>query len=204
LHLKFYLDYCAPVLYELLPQPLIPLSHGKELNAQPTSQTNFTIHSIPLVHRVTDFVLALMPLITHPMQSFANLSNRLSLAEQPHPEVHLTKFLGKGSAGNVFQGSLQNSKSDEVIGKIAVEEESQSLLQNEAQIYSTLSALQGSVIPTAHGLFTGRGFQLLILQYVGEAITSFSDLSDSQRCVNVLIHLSNPWYNLAIPSLEHL
>ncbi len=97
-------------------------------------------------------------------------------------ELLLTRFLGGGAVGNSFYGHFGPAENGELVAKVAESRLSQAQVHHEAWIYNILSTLQGSAIPLLYGLFIGRGLSLLVMQYGGSAISSFSELSCSQRC----------------------
>jgi predicted Ser/Thr protein kinase len=96
-------------------------------------------------------------------------------------KVNLTQFLGSGSVGSVFCGHLENTTVDDFVCKVALNTRSKTLLAHEARVYLVLSMLQGYSIPPVHGLYFGPRFHVLAMKYVGKALTSFNDLTISQR-----------------------
>lgn len=83
----------------------------------------------------------------------------------------------------MFIGHSDSIQISDVVGKMAMDEGSRSLLCDEARIYRLLSHLQGTSVPMVYGLFLGVDFDILLMTYAGKAVTSFSCLSQDQWCV---------------------
>ena len=96
-------------------------------------------------------------------------------------EVYVTKFLGRGSVGNVYQGQLEGIQLQDVVIKIVRDEPLQEQLHQEAEIYNILLSLQGIHIPIVYGLFMEEHFHVLIMKYAGKTLTSFEGLTVVQR-----------------------
>jgi hypothetical protein len=104
-----------------------------------------------------------------------------------HRELLLTTYVERGSVGNVFRGRFEEMQTDDIVGKV-VDGSTEKLLHHEAQIYETLTCLQGSAIPTIYGLYTDGHLEVLIMQYAGKKFRSFSELSEGQRYVSHVLH----------------
>jgi serine/threonine protein kinase len=123
-----------------------------------------------------------------------------AISPPSYRELLLTTFLDRGSVGNVFRGRFDHLCTDNVIGKVAVDTQSQARLHHEAKIYAALTALQGTVIPTFYGLYVGRGLQVLLMRDAGKSLSSFSTLSRAQQYV---IHiLREPFHLRYVPRLD--
>lgn len=107
----------------------------------------------------------------------------------------LTTYLERGSVGNVFRGHYADMQQEDIVGKVVVDGPSQELLYHEARIYADLTALQGSAIPSVHGLYVSGHLLVLVMQYAGEKFRSFSDLTLRQRYVPTYTRLSHLLYS---------
>lgn len=66
--------------------------------------------------------------------------------------------------------------------KIAPWEDGKKMLQQEADIYLIISALQGQFVPKIFGFF-GSDLKVLVMQHISPALENISDLTADQRCV---------------------
>ena len=118
-----------------------------------------------------------LPLLQILAYYYRTLSALLPVPSSPMElKACITRFLGSGYVGNVFGGCFEDIQTDDITCKIGETEESRALLLHEATIYQTLSSLQGSAIPEVHGLFVHSSFYVLVMKYVGKALTLFIDL----------------------------
>jgi hypothetical protein len=82
----------------------------------------------------------------------------------------------------VFRGRLNGSS---VVVKMAEDDLCDELML-EAKIYQDLQPIQGSAVPTCHGVFSGVGTLFLLMDDVGTSPTSFTSLSFDQRWVSFM------------------
>jgi hypothetical protein len=74
-----------------------------------------------------------------------------------------------------------------VVMKMAEDDLCEELLL-EAEIYQALQTIQGSVVPTCLGVYSGSGALFLLTDDVGVSPNSFLDLEIDQRCVHFKNH----------------
>lgn len=74
-----------------------------------------------------------------------------------------------------------------VVMKMAEDDLCEELLL-EAEIYQALQTIQGSVVPTCLGVYSGSGALFLLTDDVGVSPYSFMDLEIDQRCVHFKNH----------------
>jgi hypothetical protein len=84
----------------------------------------------------------------------------------------------------VFRGRLGESG---VVVKMAEDDLCEELLL-EAEIYQALQPIQGSMVPTCMGVFSGDGALFLLMEDVGVSPNSLEDLEMDQRCVHFWNH----------------
>ena len=81
----------------------------------------------------------------------------------------------------MYRGCLTYTGEEHVVvAKVTRDMEHQTLLHQEATIYNALSKLQGSMVPQVHGLYHHEGTLMLVMQYMGNPITTFHELSPLQ------------------------
>ena len=107
------------------------------------------------------------------------------------PRLWLTRFLGFGSIGNVWQCHFDDS--DDLFAIKIVERrsrsdaDSQQRLRNEFNVYLTLEEayqsgqLRDHITPRCYGAFEGDGMNALILELCGGILTEWNELNDSER-----------------------
>ena len=99
--------------------------------------------------------------------------------------LEVTELIGSGASGIVYRAECQQH-SFALKWPISTDAEQQMLateaVEQEAAIYATyLSHLFGSAVPAFHGLYSSGSRIVLVLDYLGESLSSFDDLSDLQR-----------------------
>ena len=126
--------------------------------------------------------------------NFGFLSNRLlnrsrrfiaallHQSKSPHnPALLITEFLGAGGVGHVYRGHLTYAREEHlVVAKVTQDIEHQTQLHQEAKIYNALSKLWGLKVPQVHGLYHCEGMLMLLMQCMGNSITTFQELSPLQ------------------------
>ncbi len=103
------------------------------------------------------------------------------------PKVVLYAFepLGWGSTGSCWRGIMGRSGSADVVAvviKLAWDETNNDALHHEAAIYTRLLPLaEGVRRPQFYGYFHGGTRHAIVLQYTGEAVSSYDALSVAEK-----------------------
>jgi hypothetical protein len=156
---------CLPIqaqLAKIKPSILRRLLLGSAFSVNPKLQLVFTTSGVPSTP---------LPLI--PLAAGGNAIGKRQL-------TLMTRVSDYGGLFSVFLGDLDGRK---VVAKMTDKDELGEVLRHERLIYQHLSDLQGSVVPTCYGLFTVEASHLLITEDCGVSLTSFSTLSNHERCV---------------------
>ena len=128
-----------------------------------------------------------MHLRTFPNNTFA-LPQRSGSGKS---RLWLTRFLGFGSTGNVWQCSFDNSDDSYAIKIVELlrhsDADSQHRLRNEFNIYLILEKaypkkrLLDQITPRCYGAFEGDGMNVLILELCDGILMDWDELNDSER-----------------------
>lgn len=86
----------------------------------------------------------------------------------------------------MFLGVLTTGQEHTVVAKWAQDKGRKGLLLQEARVYTILSDLQGHIIPKVYGLFQDSGALCLLMEWMGDPVANFADLSATQRYVMLL------------------
>jgi len=126
------------------------------------------------------------------LHTFPN--NTLSLPRcsgNKKPRLWLTRNIGFGSTGNVWQCHFDNSYDSFAIKIVEVlrpsDADSQKRLCNEFNVYLTLEEAYQSgrlcdlITPRCYGAFEGDGIYVLILELCDGILGAWKELNDSER-----------------------
>lgn len=140
-----------------------------------------TFFSMALRYRLSlpsSLVFKTSGVASSPLKLVPRFHGALPLSSLISRPLILDELIHPGEKNYVIRGAVGDMP---LVGKLAWDQ-SQMDLENELRVYNALTQLQGSAIPQCLGLFEVGSFGLiLLLEYCGETIRSFDELSLCQR-----------------------